>query len=73
MYPLYEFSSSRLTNQHVHETMADAEFSYNAKQSFGTVDFDTTIEDPSLTYRIVTIDGEQVFAKTLRLSTLGGR
>ena len=72
-YDLWELNSSRLTNQHVHETMAEAEFSYNAKQSFGTVDFDTTAEDPSLTYRIVTIDGEQVFAKTLRLSALGGR
>ena len=50
-YPLYEFNSSRLTNQHVHKEMPAAVFSYNKKQSFGTVDFDTTLEDPTITYR----------------------
>lgn len=69
-YPLYEFNSSRLTNQHVHPTMRQAEFSYNKKQSFGTVDFDTTAEDPTVTYRIVTIDGEEVHRFTLKLSQL---
>ena len=44
-YPLYEFNSSRLTNQHVHGEMKAALFSYNKKQSFGTVDFDTTLAD----------------------------
>ena len=42
-YPLYEFNSSRLTNQHVHKEMDAAIFSYNKKQSFGTVDIDTTL------------------------------
>ena len=69
-YALYEFNSSRLTNQHVHKTMEAAIFSYNAKQSFGTVDFDTIAVDPTATYRIHTIDGEQVFKHTVNLSEL---
>ncbi len=71
-YPLYEFNSSRLTNQHVHKEMEKAVFSYNKTQSFGTVDFDTSLEDPAVTYRIWTIDGEEVNSVTLQLSQLGG-
>ena len=59
-YPFYEFNSSRLTNQHVHKTMEQALFSYNAKQSFGLVDIDTTLDDPKVTYSVVSIDGEVV-------------
>ncbi len=69
-YPLYEFSSSRLTNQHVHKTMEQAEFSYHAKQSFGVVDIDTTQEDPLITYRIMTIDGDEVYKFDLRRSQI---
>ena len=69
-YALYEFNSSRLTNQHVHKTMEAAIFSYNAKQSFGTVDFDTTAAAPTATYRIHTIDGEQVFEHTVNRNEL---
>ncbi|MDC0318384.1 alkaline phosphatase family protein, partial [Akkermansiaceae bacterium] len=35
MYPLFEFSSSRLTNQHVHKLIDHSLFGYNEKQSFG--------------------------------------
>ena len=69
-YPLWEFNSSRLTNIHVHSTMKAAEFSYNAKQSFGIVSFDTTIDDPTVTYAIRNIDGKEVFSRTLKRSTL---
>ena len=69
-YPLYEFNSSRLTNQHVHRQMASAVFSYNEKQSFGIVDFDTTVPDPTVEYRIVSIDDEEIFSFQLRLSQL---
>ena len=60
-YPLYEFNSSRLTNQHVHPEMqkAGALFSYNKKQSFGLVTFDTHGDAPSVSYTVVTIDGEK--------------
>ena len=69
-YSLYEFNSSRLTNQHVHKTMAEAIFSYNAKQSFGTVDFDTKVKDPTATYRVHSIDGEQIYQYTVKRSQL---
>ena len=64
-YPLHEFSSSRLTNQHVHPEMNAALFSYNDTQSFGEVTFDTTLGDPTVRYDAVTIDGE--VAHTLEL------
>ena len=69
-YPLYEFNSSRLTNQHVHKEMPKAEFSYNKKQSFGLIDFDTTLTNPTITYRIMSIDGEEVFSNTIELNDL---
>ena len=69
-YPLYEFNSSRLTNQHVHKEMPEAIFSYNKKQSFGTVDIDTTVDDPTITYRVVSIDGEEIHSFTLKRSQL---
>ncbi|MCA9109426.1 MAG: alkaline phosphatase D family protein [Planctomycetaceae bacterium] len=71
-YPLYEFNSSRLTNQHVHETMekAGAIFSYNAKQSFGLVEFDTTADDPTVKYTVINIDGERVDDLTVQRSEL---
>ncbi len=69
-YTLYEFNSSRLTNQHVHPEMAAAVFSYNKKQSFGTVDIDTTLDDPAITYRVVSIDGEEIHSHTVRRSEL---
>ncbi|MFP4500376.1 MAG: alkaline phosphatase D family protein [Candidatus Hydrogenedentota bacterium] len=69
-YDLYEFESSRLTNQHVHKTFDEAIFSYNEKQSFGLIDFDTTLDDPTITYRIVNIDGHEVFEMTLTRSEL---
>ncbi|QGJ68828.1 Phosphodiesterase/alkaline phosphatase D [Planctomycetales bacterium 10988] len=69
-YPLYEMNSSRLTNQHVHPEMKQAVFSYNKKQSFGTIDFDTKGENPSIHYRIVSIDGEEVFQQKILLEDL---
>ena len=71
-YPLYEFNSSRLTNLHVHKTMEDAGaiISYNAKQSFGFVEFDTTADDPTVKYTVITIDGERVHDLTVKRSEL---
>ena len=69
-YPLYEFNSSRLTNQHVHPEMKDALFSYNKKQSFGLIDFDTRPNDPTLAYRIANIDGGIVYQFELKRSAL---
>ena len=72
-YTLYEFNSSRLTNQHVHKEMKEAVFSYNKKQSFGTIDIDTTLDDPTITYRIVSIDGEELHRLTVWRSELVNR
>lgn len=70
MYPLYEFSSSRLTNQHVHPLIKSSLFGYNKKQSFGRVDFDLIAKDPSAKYTIVTIDGEKPHSLEINLSEL---
>jgi alkaline phosphatase D len=69
-YALYEFNSSRLTNQHIHPEMKQAEFSYNKKQSFGLVDVDTTKPDPTITYRIMSIDGDAIYKFELKRSKL---
>ena len=71
-YDLYEFNSSRLTNQHVHPTMEKqgAIFSYNEPQSFGLVTFDTTLQDPEVTYQVVNIDGEKPHSITVKRSEL---
>jgi alkaline phosphatase D len=65
LYPLYEMESSRLTNQHVHETMPAAVFSYNASQSFGLVHFDTVSEPAQFTYEIVSRAGRTIYTHTI--------
>jgi alkaline phosphatase D len=72
-YPLYEFESSRLTNQHVHGPIKGNLFSYNKKQSFGLLDFDTTKPDPEVTYRIISIDDELIHTFTVKLSQITHR
>ncbi len=69
-YTLYEFNSSRLTNQGIAGTQPHAEFSYNKKQSFGLVSFDTEVDDPTVTYEVVTIDKETVHEFKLKRSQL---
>lgn len=60
-YPLYEFVSSRLTNDTFHPPVVGAEFSYFEHPSFGLVRFNTKSESPRVSYAIVNIDGETVF------------
>ncbi len=69
-YPLYEFESSRLTNEHVHRLMPGALFGYNEKQSFGLLEFDTSEPDPTVTFRIVSIDNEVQGELALKRSQL---
>ncbi len=69
-YDLYEFQNAQLTNIHTHQTMEAAEFSYNQKNMFGRLAFDTTASDPSVTYEIITIDDESVHSTTVRRSQL---
>ena len=70
VYPLYEFNSSRLTNQHVHPELPAAEFSYNKKQSFGLVKFDTTLKDPEVEYSVINIDGKTIHSRKLKRSEI---
>lgn len=69
-YPLYEFESSRLTNQHSHPLVDGALFGYNEKQSFGFLEFDTKTEDPQVTYNIINIDNELIHSKVIKKSEL---
>jgi alkaline phosphatase D len=69
-YSLYDFMSSRLTNVHTHELVAGALFGYNEKCSFGLLTFDTTLDDPQVTFTIVNIDGENIDSLTLDKSEL---
>ncbi len=69
-YPLYEASSSRLTNTHTHSEMPGSLFYYNDKNSFGLLDFDTTRENPELAYHVVNIDNRIVRTLKLKLTEL---
>ena len=69
-YDLYEFESSKLTNIHTHGLMPGRLFGYNKKCSFGLLSFDTTIPDPQVTYRIISIDNEVIYTFSLKSSQL---
>jgi alkaline phosphatase D len=69
-YSFYEFESSRLTNQHKHGLTPGTIFGYNKKQSFGLLSFDTAIQDPTVTFQIISIDNEPVHSLTLRHSEI---
>jgi len=64
-YDLYEFMSSKLTNVHTHKVMPGSLFGYNKTCSFGRLDFDTTREVPQVTYRVISIDNEEIHRMTI--------
>ncbi|MBM4017975.1 MAG: alkaline phosphatase family protein [Planctomycetes bacterium] len=70
-YDLYEFESSKLTNLHTHGKVPGAMFSYNEKCSAGWLEFDTAAADPSVTYRIISIDDELIHTFAVKRSQLG--
>lgn len=59
-YPLYEFTSSRLTNIHYHELRKGALFGYNEKNGFGVLEFNTQAAQPYVVFKIINIDGELI-------------
>ncbi len=59
-YPIYEFTSSRLTNIHYHALMPGALFGYNEKNGFAILTFDTQVEQPYMEYQIFNIDNELI-------------
>lgn len=69
-YPLYEFVSAKVTNQHTHGTMPGAEWSYNEGNFWGQLSFDLRPEDPIMTFKCVDISGEMVKEFPLSLSQL---
>ena len=69
-YPLFEFESSRLTNNGAHDHIGVTLFSYNELQSFGVLGFRTMSDDPEVSGTIVTIDGEVVYRLRLNRSQL---
>ena len=72
-YDLYEFETSKLTNNHTHGTKKQAVFSYNKGNFFGLLDFDLTKEDPEMTFRCITMENEEVYNLTLKQSQLALR
>lgn len=74
-YTLYEFESSRLTNIHTHNVVKTEGliWGYNEKCSFALMHFDTTAEDPQVTFKAIDIDGKQQAAFTLNRRRLQTR
>ncbi len=71
-YDFVEFQSSKLTNRHTHKVVKTPGlvFGYNKKCSFGQMDFDTTKKDPTITMKIISIDGEEIYSMKIALSEL---
>lgn len=69
-YDLYEFETSKLTNNHTHPTKPKAIFSYNKGNYFGLLRFDLTKPDPEMTFECITINKESVYSLTLKRSQL---
>ncbi len=59
-YAFHDLLSGQLTNIHTHPVEPGALFSYNLKDSFGLLTFDTAREDPRVTYQIYSIDDELI-------------
>ena len=69
-YPLYEFVSAKVTNQHTHKTFDNAVWSYNKGNFWGQLSFDLRPEDPVMTFQCVDISGKIVKEFPLPLSQL---
>jgi alkaline phosphatase D len=69
-YDLYEFETSKLTNDHTHSTKKEALFSYNKGNYFGLLSFDFTKSNPEVTFQCITMDKKSVYSLTLKRSQL---
>ncbi|EMI52243.1 Phosphodiesterase/alkaline phosphatase D-like protein [Rhodopirellula sallentina SM41] len=72
-YPLYEFVSAKVTNEHTHQTFDNAVWSYNEGNFWGQLSFDLRPEDPVMTFKCVDISGKVVKEFPLKLSELSHR
>ena len=59
-YAFHDLLSGQLTNIHTHPIEEGALFSYNLKDSFGLLTFETAGEEPRVTYEIYSIDDELI-------------
>ncbi|MCG8653576.1 MAG: alkaline phosphatase D family protein, partial [Pirellulales bacterium] len=71
-YDLYELESSRLTNHHTHPVVKTEGllWGYNQTCSFALMSFDTTAQDPQVTFQCISIDGQQQESFVLKRSQL---
>ena len=69
-YPLYEFVSAKVTNQHTHKTFDNAVWSYNKGNFWGQLSFNLQPDDPVMTFKCVDISGDVVKEFPLKLSEL---
>ncbi|QDV44465.1 Alkaline phosphatase D precursor [Stieleria neptunia] len=69
-YPLYEFVSAKVTNQHTHQTFPNAVWSYNEGNFWGQLHFDLRSDDPVMTFKCIDNSGEIVKEFPLKLSEL---
>ena len=69
-YDFYEFQSSKLSNIHTHNLIPNSLFGYNDKCSFGMLDFNTLIDDPTISFSIFSIDNELIHKITVKKSQL---
>jgi len=69
-YPLYEFTSAKLTSTIAARTDKKALFSYNKGNLFGLLAFDTTPKDPTVTFLVMGINGENVYSLTVKKSEI---
>ncbi|MCM8537372.1 MAG: alkaline phosphatase family protein [Lentisphaeraceae bacterium] len=71
-YPLFEFLSAKMTNEHSHKPRKEALWSYSNKMEcfWGQLDFDTTQKDPVVTFKAVNQDGKVLKEFPLKLSEI---
>ncbi len=69
-YPLYEFVSAKVTNEHTHKTFDNAVWSYNEGNFWGQLSFDFQADDPVMTFKCVDISGKVVKEFPLKQSEL---
>lgn len=71
-YDLYELESSRLTNHHTHGVVKTEGmvWGYNKTCSFALMKFDTTADDPQVTFQCIDIEGDLKHSSVLKRSQL---
>ncbi len=69
-YAFHDLLSGQLTNIHTHPVEPGALFSYNLKDSFGLLTFETARKEPRVTYEIYSIDDELVETLVIRHADL---